>query len=208
MDGTMLDTEPIYLDGWRAAISEQGIAMSGELFDDIFTKVIGLNVENCRKIITENIINFDFDRGFEVNTAYRDNYISTYGVPIKPGLFELLGKLEWLNSKKAVATSSRSARAIPKLTIANLAHCFDAIVCGDEVENGKPAPDIFLRAAALCGVAPENCLVLEDSAAGVKAGLNAGMPVILIPDILPPDEETSRMASQVCKNLYEVAKIL
>lgn len=82
----------------------------------------------------------------------------------------------------AVATSSVSASARPFLDRHRLTEFFDVIITGDEIERGKPHPDIYLRAAEKLGVAPNECLVIEDALSGVAAGKAAGMPVAAIPD--------------------------
>jgi HAD superfamily hydrolase (TIGR01509 family) len=208
MDGTMLDTEVLSIKGWEVAVAEQIPNFSRQIFLETFHKMIGTNYESCRRIARELMPHFDFDKGYKVSYDYMDEYIKNYGVPVKPGLFALLDKLDEMKIKKCVATSTNKGRAAHKLELANLAHRFDVIVGGDEVAASKPAPDIFLKAANVCGVAPENCLVLEDSAAGAEGGFRAGMQVIVIPDLLQPSEETRKIANAVCKSLGEVAALI
>jgi beta-phosphoglucomutase-like phosphatase (HAD superfamily) len=85
---------------------------------------------------------------------------------------------------------------------------FDKIVTGDTVPNGKPAPDIFLSAAEKLGVAPEHCLVLEDSPNGVRAGLAAGMYVIMVPDLEEPDADMLEKLWHCCRTLQEVPALV
>jgi len=207
MDGTMLDTEALAIKGWEAAMQAQKLSVSHEQFTALLMGMTGVTYERGRMAMAEHLPECDYDRGYIDVIAYVDNYFATKGVPTKPGLFELLDKLEQAGIKKCVATSTAKERATHKLTLANIAHRFEVIVGGDEIAVSKPAPDIFLKAAELCGVAPENCLVLEDSAAGVKAGYHAGMQVIAIPDILQPSEETMAMTRLVCKDLHKVASL-
>jgi len=82
------------------------------------------------------------------------------------------------------------------------------VVCGDEVQNGKPAPDIFLAAAKKLGAAPQRCLVFEDSDNGVKAAHRAGMTIILIPDLKQPSKEIAQLAYEVCSSLLEARPLL
>jgi HAD superfamily hydrolase (TIGR01509 family) len=104
----------------------------------------------------------------------------------KIGLFpstrEVLEELQQMNLRLAVATSSVSASARPFLDRHNLTRLFDVIVTGDEVEHGKPQPDIYLRAAEKLRVAPDACLVIEDSLSGIAAANAANMRVAAIPD--------------------------
>jgi len=208
MDGTMFDTERLSNMGWKQAIAHQIQDISDELFDKTFHSMLGTNNANCRRIAGELLPGFDFDKGNAACCAFMDEYMEINGVPIKPGLFELLDKLDELGIKKCVATSTDRKRATHKLKMANVAHRFEVIVGGDEVKVSKPDPEIFLKAANACGIAPENCIVLEDSAAGAMGGYHAGMRVIVIPDILQPSEETRKMASIVCKDLHEVALLI
>jgi len=209
MDGTMLDTEPLSMEGWHVATKEMGFDISPESFKTIFEKIIGTNTENCKAILHKLVgETFDTERAFAIHLAYMDSYFERHGVPIKPGLIELLNKLEQLNIKKCVATSSLKARAIKKLTEAGLAHRFEVIVGGDDVMRSKPNPDIFLKAAKLCQISPSACLVLEDSVAGTEGGYHAGMRVINIPDLVPPSDKVREMSVAVCKDLFEVAEML
>ena len=85
---------------------------------------------------------------------------------------------------------------------------FSATVTGNRVSNGKPAPDCFLLAAKELGCAPEECLVVEDSHNGVRAGAAGGMRVILIPDIQAPTAEIQALAWRQCQSLAEVAPLV
>ena len=208
MDGTMLDTEMLSIKGWEAAVREQAPEVPHELFVKTFHSMIGTTFENCKKIANALLPTFDFEKGHKVSYAYMDEYITKYGVPLKPGLLELLDKLEMLGIKKCVATSTKKERATHKLALANIARRFDVIVGGDEVTKSKPNPDIFLKAASLCYTTPENCLVLEDSAAGTAGAYRAGMEVIVIPDLLSPTPEMCQMATAVCKDMHEVAALI
>ena len=87
-------------------------------------------------------------------------------MPLKTGIFELLTFLKENGYKTIVATSSSRARADMILQAANIRHYFDDTICGDEVRNGKPNPEIFLTACEKLGITPEEALVLEDSEAG------------------------------------------
>jgi len=209
MDGTMLDTEPLSMAGWHYAAKTMGIDISAEMFDTIFEKMLGTNLVACKAVLNEHLgEDFDADKGYDLHLAHIDEHFKLYGVPLKKGLMPLLDKLEKMNIRKCVATSTTKERATHKLKLANIAHRFEVIIGGDEVINSKPDPEIFLKAAKACNVAPENCLVLEDSAAGTEGGFYAGMRVITIPDMLPPSEETRQQALMVCNDLLEVALYL
>jgi len=120
----------------------------------------------------------------------------------KPGAIELLDHLDSLAIPKALATSS--PRSLAMSCLGDLATRFAALAFGDEVEHSKPSPDLFLLAAQRLGVTPSDCLVLEDSEAGVRAARAAGMDVIMVPDLIEPSEEIAKMALRVCASLNEV----
>ena len=125
--------------------------------------------------------------------------------PIFDGLLELLEKLS-LRCSLALASGSRHPTIDAVLAMRGLRRLFRAVVSSEDVGHGKPAPDVFLRAAELLAVAPNDCCVIEDSAAGVEAGLAAGMTVIAITNSLPP-EKLSR-ASKVVGTYGEIESLL
>jgi beta-phosphoglucomutase-like phosphatase (HAD superfamily) len=102
-----------------------------------------------------------------------------------------------------VATSTGREEACDRLRVADLFHCFDAIVGGDEVVRGKPAPDLFLLAAQRLKITPAECIVLEDSEAGIRAARAAGMTPILVPDLKPPSDEVQALAYRMYPSLHE-----
>ena len=130
------------------------------------------------------------------------------GVDVMPGAIELLTFLKENDYKTCVASSSARERSMRLLEKHDLVKFFDDFVFGPEVEKGKPNPDIFLKAAEKVGVAPENCLVLEDSQAGIQSGYTAGMYVICIPDLKYPTEEYVEMATAVKESLYDIISYL
>ncbi|MCL2577510.1 MAG: HAD family phosphatase [Defluviitaleaceae bacterium] len=205
MDGTMLDTEPISLEG----IIHAGKILGVEIKKEIGESMMGKSVVRCREILRANYgENFNIDKAFDLHIAYVDDFFEKNGVPVKPGIFELLDTLDDLRIKKCVATSTVKARATHKLSEANLAHHFKTIIGGDEVENGKPSPDIFLKAAESCGVLPQDCIVIEDTEAGILGAVAAGIRVIAVPDIAPLTKEIRTKAFAVCTDLFEVGKLL
>src|SRR5207244_841465 len=142
-----------------------------------------------------------------LETTAWTNYVELLqreGVPHKDGLFELLDFLDRKRIARAVATSTRTANAKRRLDAVGVLGRFEAVVGGEQVERGKPAPDIYLRAAACLACSPDECVVLEDSRYGVRAGVAAGMAVILVPDICPIDRETEQLAACSAPSLMDV----
>ena len=208
MDGLMIDTEPLAIQGWKTAAKELDIPIP----DDIYPHLIGLNRELCKTIMFQRMgTSFDYEAAIAIVHRSVDSHFQSHGVPIKPGLLDMLDKLDKLKENgvnKCVATSTATARATHKLTLANIAHRFHAIIGGDQVPHSKPAPDIFLKAAAACNTAPKDCIVLEDSNAGAQGGISAGMSVIIVPDLLPPNEANEKKALAVCKDLYHAWDVI
>ena len=114
-------------------------------------------------------------------------HIRNNGVPIKNGLYNLLERLKKNGVLIALATSSRKEIAAEYLVRAKVMRCFDVLVCGDEVEHGKPNPEIFLKAAYELNCDPENCIIVEDSQNGLKAAIAAGANPVFIKDIKDVD---------------------
>ena len=204
MDGTIIDSEPISKAGWRHGIEHQGLEMP----DELFASLLGLGLDTAKQLLI-NYYGPDFDFGNVVKE--RRKYIKTrieqQGLPMKKGLIYLLDKLDSLGIKKCIATSAVQADMEYKLNILNLRSRFDGFVTGDQITNGKPHPDIFLKAAKLMETDPANCIVLEDSLAGIAAAYNAGIKVIMIPDMIQPDEEALGRIFMKCPDLEKAALI-
>jgi len=107
-----------------------------------------------------------------------------------------------------VATTTRQPRANRKLAAAGLLPYFDAVITSGDVARPKPAPDIYLLAAQRLGQAPERCLALEDSPAGTRAALAAGMTVIQVPDLVHPDEELRALGHRIVGSLVDAHALL
>lgn len=113
-----------------------------------------------------------------------DSIIKTKGLKIKKGLLELINYLKENNYLIAIASSSKKERINWYLEIINInKNIFNVITCGDDIINGKPAPDIFLKTCEKLNVKPSRTIVLEDSNNGIKAAKKAGCISVLIPDL-------------------------
>ena len=126
------------------------------------------------------------------------------GVPMMKGAMELLQYLKENGYKVILGTSSKLDRAMTILKGNQADQYFDDFVVGYDVERSKPFPDIFLKAAEKAGAKPEECLVLEDSEAGIQAAYAAGIPVICIPDLKKPSEECRKKTTAVMESLDEI----
>ncbi len=201
MDGLMLDTEPLAARAWTEAARTIGVE-----FDPAVTpRLVGRNFPDCMALIhAHHGAGYPVARVMEAWAQAYDAIVAREGIALKRGLVELLAWLEGEAIPRAVATSTRRARAQTKLELTRLLDRFEALVGGDEIARGKPAPDIFVEAAARLGVAPSGCVVLEDSEPGVAAAIAAGMAPIMVPDLLPASPELLARGALVFASLEEV----
>lgn len=205
MDGLMLDTEVLAREAWYEAMRAWGY----ELSDDIYLKVLGTTAERTRQIFREA-----YGDDIPINEMYArkqasvDRAIEAGRVTVKPGLLPLLDRLEAWRLPRAVASSTLRKLVLRKLGAVGLVERFDAIVGGDEVAHGKPAPDTFIEAARRLGVVTQRCVVLEDSDNGIRAAHAAGAVPIMVPDLKPPDPDARALAWRVVASLAEAEAII
>ena len=200
MDGTLLDTQRICTPAWEYSGRCQGIVGMGEYLP----YVCGMNREGWSKYILERHPNIDVEK---FNKVTRE-YIIKYGkITYKKGAHELLEYLRGRKVRIALASGSSRASITHHINEVGAMHYFDAIVGGDDVERGKPAPDVFLRAAEQIGAIAEDCFVFEDSANGVRAAHNAGMKAFGIPDIVAFDSEVKKLLFMELEHLGQAIEI-
>lgn len=205
MDGLMFDTERLSTSGWLHAGKQHGYEISREFLDD----TRGQARDRTRKLLVDQFgEDFDYEMLTDMSRSYMDEIIEKEGVPIKEGLFELLDTLDQNGYRKAVATSTERHRVDRLLEEAGVGSRFDAVICGDEVELGKPDPDIFIKAAGRIGLLPQECFVLEDSPYGILAAWKCGAKPILIPDRTEPPLFIDSILYSRKKTLLEVIPII
>ena len=205
MDGVIFDTERVYLEIWQSVFEKYGYKMTKELY----STVMGTGRKNVIKTVLEN---FGDDLPIEKMYEEKDNQlfyiIENQGIPLKKGVKELFSMLKEKNYKIALATSAKRDRVEKQIKDKWLKESFDAIVCGDDVEKGKPSPDIFLKAAKEIDVEAKDCFVVEDSPAGIKAAFSGGMKGIHVEDLKVADEDILKYCQKSFKDLQEVKKYL
>jgi HAD superfamily hydrolase (TIGR01509 family) len=202
MDGLLLDTERIVRSGWQRAAREVGHAMS----DALYAELLGRTESDALARLVESFGPDWAEAEFLARArSYTGELLTAQPVPLRPGAQALIDVLARHQIRRAIATSTARHEARPRLERSGIWTAFDAVVCGDEVIRGKPAPDIYLSAAAAIGVAPHACLALEDSDAGARAAIAAGMIVVVVPDLGTPGAETCAACAAVARSLDEVA---
>ena len=197
MDGLMFDTERMYHDSWLELGRQRGLAMT----EALVAGMRGRNREGCVALCKAAFgPEFDFMELRGACVERMEAQIAAKGLPKRPGLDELLEEL--------ARRDLPAVLALRYLELARVTRYFKGAVCGDEVEHGKPAPDIFLRAAALAGAAPGQCMVLEDSPNGLRAGAAAGCRAVMVPDLDPATPELAALAAAVVPSLREAIPLL
>jgi HAD superfamily hydrolase (TIGR01509 family) len=205
MDGLMLDTEPIARSAWEQAMSEWGRVIP----EPVYLSVVGRSRRAVQEIFLEALgPDLPIEAISERVQALLEETFTRDGVPVKHGLVELLSALERKRIPAAVASSTRRKFVLARLSQAGLGSGFDTVVGGDEVVRSKPFPDLFLEACRRLRLSPEECVVLEDSDAGIRAAHAAGAIPLLVPDTVPPSSEAKKMALGIFPSLAEVQAFL
>ena len=204
-DGLMFDTERISGIAWHQAEKEWGIHL-----EESFLKTIrGMNHQDARIRFEEvfgDSVDFMAFRGKKQEIF--EALLERDGIPVKPGLYELLEYLEAQKIPAALASASRMEYTERNLEKTGIRKYFCHLVTGGMVSHAKPNPEIFWKAAELLGEKPEDCLVLEDSLNGVEAGLRGGFVTVMVPDLTQPEEELKKRVYRVCSSLLEVKEML
>lgn len=180
LDGTLVDSMPTHFKAWCLALADHG--SPGVFPEDVFYAMGGRP--------TRDIV--------EILNGERGLHLDPEGVALskKRHFMKELGSIELIEEVASFARENRGkvpmgvasggSRVVVEKTLqmVGISDWFDEVVSSDEVENGKPAPDVFLEAASRLGVAPEDCVVFEDGRAGIEGALAAGMKVVTVPTLL------------------------
>ena len=205
MDGILIDSERQSNEGWLWAAEQLGVDMPMWLIDSFK----GAPAKLCCKLFDDYYNGaIDYWKAKELRTQHVYKIRETEGIPVKKGVKEVFEYIRSNGLKCAVATSTRRESAERTLHTIGVWDYLDAVVYGDEVEHGKPEPDIFLRAAKEIGVSPIESIVVEDSINGIKAGYAAGMRVVHIPDTIEIDDDIRKLTYMVCDDLNGLIDIV
>jgi HAD superfamily hydrolase (TIGR01509 family) len=205
LDGVLADSEPWWNQIDAKLLAEYGVTYRGEYHQNVVGVNYRLAVEFYKEafglsVPTEEMMR----RRGEIATEFFGSRVGLF-----PNVKEVLENLRQMKLHLAVATSSVSASARPFLDRHQLTGFFEIIVTGEEVEHGKPAPDIYLRAANKLGIPPDACLVVEDALPGVAAAKAANMRVAAIPDTrFVNPREYEKKADYVLGSLKELPALV
>jgi HAD superfamily hydrolase (TIGR01509 family) len=205
MDGVIFDSERAVMDCWLVLADKYGI----ENIEQPYLACTGTTMEKTREIMLAAYgEDFPYDKyAKEASLMFHEKYDGGR-LPVKTGVVELLTYLRKEGKKIALASSTRRQTVVNQLRDANLLDFFDAVICGDMVERSKPAPDIFLKACQELGVEPERTYGIEDSYNGIRAAHAGKLRPIMVPDLLPCNEEMKALAETVLDTLIDVRDYL
>ena len=208
MDGVIFDSERACLDTWTEAAAGYGLSNVREVFD----RCIGTNNNQTRQIV-EDAYAKEYGEGIadkllsESSRLFHEKYDGGR-LPVKKGVKEILEYLKAENVRCAVASSTRKAVVEAELRDADLIDYFEEIVGGDSVKVSKPDPEIYLIACDKLKTDPKYAFAIEDSYNGIRSAHAAGMKPIMVPDMIPADDEMRELADTVCESLLDVIDYL
>ena len=204
-DGTLFDTETLMYEVWVEIGRDMGLSIT----IPEYLHYVGLNRKAVLDVMRERI-GPDFDGAdFMVRCVARlSERIEEEGVPLKPGVREILELLHQKGIPAGLATSTHRVRTNRRLELCGLGEYFSAVVTGDEVSKGKPDPEIYRAVCGELSVSPEACLAVEDSRNGILSAHHAGLKVAMIPDMVPPTAELEEIAFLKLNSLLELRDYL
>ena len=205
MDGVIFDSERAVMQCWKEVASRHNIPN----IEKAILACTGTTMVRTREIML-NLYGADFpyDEYAKESSAIFHSRYDGGRLPMKPGVKELLTFLKEHDKKIALASSTRQQVVTDELRDAGIIGYFDRIICGDMVSRSKPAPDIFLKACEELNVSPSDSYAIEDSYNGIRAAHAGGLHPIMVPDLLPADEEMQSLAEIVLPNLTSVKEYL
>ena len=206
MDGVVIDTEKLYTRFWMEAAADLGHPMT--LTQALQMRSLG-SIESQEKLDSffgSGVLAYDVLRNRRIELM--EAFIAEHGIEEKKGIRELLACLKEKGIPCAITSSSSIPLIRRHLGDLGLLDGFTALCSGKDVPQGKPAPDIYLHGAATLGIAPEHCLAIEDSLAGIEAAWRAGCMAVIVPDQDQPDGEVLSRSFARADSLLDVMELL
>ena len=205
MDGVIFDSERALMACWKELSGKYGVRD----IETAYLASVGTNTAKTREIMRSAYgEDFPYDEyAREASGLYHERYDGGR-LPMKPGVRALLDFLMRNGKKLALASSTRKQTVVGQLRDAGILDYFQAVVTGDMVAKSKPEPDIFLRACEEIAVLPERAYAIEDSHNGIRAAHRGRLRPIMVPDLLPANEEMRSLSEAVLASLEEVLEYL
>lgn len=201
MDGLIFDSERLFMKFLQQHSAQKGYTITQE----DYLRTLGIGGDYLAAVM-EDICGPDYPLE-EVSDLARQSfneYAKEHGLPVKPGIPELLSFFSERRIPCCVASSTHSPHVKAYLAQAGLLPFFSHVIGGEQVRNTKPDPEIFLLACAHYAVPPRDALVLEDSENGILAAYRAGIPSIAIPDMKEPGPDFAPYTACIAPSAYEV----
>lgn len=205
MDGTLIDTEKYYRIFWPKALAEFGYHMTDEQALSMRSLGRPFAPAQLKKWFGEDL---DYYAVRQRRKDMMEECLDREGIRRKPGALELVQRLRADGITTAIATATDPERTAKYLKLTGLEGYFDRLISATQVKEGKPSPDIYLFACEQLGLAPEDCLAVEDSPNGVLSAYRAGCKVVMVPDQTRPEEEMKKYLYAVAESLDEVYEII
>ena len=205
MDGVILDSEKLYVRFWCEAGRACGFPMEREHALGIRSMARPYAIEKLQGWFGKG---FDYDEVRGRRIELMDAYVAVHGIEPKPGAELLLSYLKENGIKVALATATAKPLAEKYLGRVGLLKYFDAVASAKQVAHGKPAPDIYIYAAAQLGLKPGDCIALEDSPNGIRSAHAAGCKTVMVPDLDGATEEIAPLLYDIADGLADVVRII
>ncbi|WP_022770510.1 HAD family hydrolase [Butyrivibrio sp. NC2007] len=205
MDGIIFDSERAVLESWYVVADRHDL---GDI-TEAFLACTGVNDRETKEIMLRRFgEDFPYDEySKEASVIFHEKYDGGK-LPMKIGVKEILTFLKDSGKKIALASSTRRPVVEAELRDAGVLDYFDELVTGDVVKKSKPDPEIYLLACEKIGVAPERCYAIEDSYNGVRSASGGGLKAIMVPDLLPANDEMKKLTESVQESLLDVIDYL
>jgi len=200
MDGVLVDTGEFHKKSWFALAERVGWKIS----EGQFWQTFGMQNPQIIPMVTDRSYTWDQIQSLGEWKERRFRALSAGGVDLLPGVQRLIEQCKRAGFRVAVGSSGPRANVEMIVRATDIANQFDALVTGDDVSRGKPAPDTFLKAAEKLGVSPARCVVIEDAVQGVQAGKAAGAKVIAVTNTRK--REDLWQADRVLDSLEEITE--
>lgn len=204
MDGTLIDTEAIGERSWEYAGDELGV----EVPMDVVRSMVGRTLPDIHALVRDALPGVHAEALFERADFHYHRMIAAEPPPVKPGAREVLDFLANRGIPLGLATSSRREQVEDKLGRNGLRDYFSVVVAAEQVENGKPHPEIYEKAAVALGTTPAECLCVEDSGPGLCSAHASGAVTLFVPEHGEHSQEILGKADHVLSDLHQAIELL
>ncbi len=202
-DGTLVDSETVHFAIWRDVLKEFGAELAVEIYQKYHAGMPTL--ANAQDIIDR----FGLSHTAEDLAQYKDEatqiFLENDKFPLMPGVMESIRFFVDLNLPLAVVTGAGRLGVTTSINKHDMAHYFNEIISADDVSRSKPAPDCYLLAAKRLGLAPSQCIAIEDTIHGAEAAHSAGIPCVVVPNSMSNDSVFPH-AVQVCQDIMQASQ--